>query len=159
DAARLTLPERDLLLAAIWRMTAGSRIAGTLTCSTCKAPFDFDFDLDTLADRARVSTGDLPAHAGVYELSDRCRFRLPTGEDERAVAELPEDEAERALLQRCLIAGDADADGPAAIEAMERVGSGVDVDFDAACAECGSVQTVRFQIQSYLLGALAMDWG
>jgi len=158
-AASLTVPERDLLLAAVWRMARGPKITGTLTCASCAAPFDFDFSLDDLVEHVRSALGDLPVQDGVYTLPGGCRFRLPTGEDERALVGLPEDEAERALLARCLVEGDVVVDGPAAVAAMERVGSGVDVDFDFRCAECGHVHGMRFQIQDYLLGALAADWG
>lgn len=157
-AASLTLPERDLLLAAAWRMTRGPKIAGTLTCRSCAAPFDFDFSLDDLVERVRFAIDNLPLKDGVYTLADGCRFRLPTGADERAIAGLPEDEAERALLARCLVEGDLVRDSTAVVAAMERVGSGVDIDFEVQCAECGHLHDVRFQIQDYLLGALVADW-
>ena len=159
DAEALTLPERDLLLAAAWRMAAGPRVVDTLTCAACGSPFDLDFSLDDLVEQVRLATGELPADQGVYQLPGGVRFRLPTGADERAVLGLPEDQAERALLARCIVEGDPDIDGPAAVAAMERVGSGVDVEFDAACPECGHAHAVRFQMQDYLLGAMAAEWG
>jgi len=158
SAASLSLPERDLLLAAAWRMAHGPKIAGTLTCGSCRSPFDFDFNLDELVDKVRSATGDLPAQDGVYVLPGGCRFRLPTGEDESALVGLAEEDAERALLARCLIEGDPVRDGPEALAAMEQVGSGVDVDIAAECSECGHLHSVRFQIQGYLLGALANEW-
>jgi len=74
-------------------------------------------------------------------------------------AERHAEEAERALLERCLIEGDAVLDGPAVVAAMERVSADIDVDLDAACSECGHHHTVRFQIQDYLLSAISADWG
>jgi hypothetical protein len=149
-AASLSVPERDFLLAAAWSLAWGPKIAGTLTCGACTKPFDFDFNLDALVEEVRASSADLPIEDGVYTLPGGCRFRLPTGEDERAIAslELSADEAELALLQRCLVEGDA-----------ERDGSGVDIELDAACSECGHHHAVRFQIQDYLLGAIVSDWG
>lgn len=157
-ASALTLPERDLLLAAVWQMAWSPRMAGTLTCSSCEQPFDYDFDLDDLADRVRLATAELPSEDGVYTLSAGVRFRLPTGDDERALIGLPDDEAEGTLLVRCLVDGDPDADGPTVEKAMDQVGSGLDIDFDAMCAECGAVLAMRFQIQDYLLGAIMSDW-
>lgn len=157
DAASLTIPERDLLLAATWCLGWGPKISGTLTCTSCGHPFDFDFSLADLADEVRAATGVLPLENGVYTAGS-VRFRLPTGEDERAVVGLPEAEAERALLSRCLVEGDPATAGDVASGAMETVGSGVDIAFDARCAECDHVHSVRFQIQDYLLGALASNW-
>jgi len=160
-AAQLTVLERDVLLAAVWRMTWGPTIAGTLTCAACARPFDFDFDLDVLVEAVRAEAGDLPVEHGVYTLADGCRFRLPTGDDELALADiaLGGEAAERALLERCLVEGDLVLDGPAVAAAMERVGADLDVDLDAACSECGHRHAVRFQIQDYLLGAIRADWG
>jgi hypothetical protein len=157
-AATLPLPERDLLLAAAWRMASGPTIADSRTCSACGARFDIDFDLDAVVEQARAAMGSLPVEDGVYVLPSGVRFRLPTGEDERAVLGLPDDEAEAALLARCLVAGDPRVDGPEVVAAMEQVGEGLDVDLDAACAECGHPHRVRFQIQDYLLGAFTADW-
>jgi hypothetical protein len=157
-AATLPLPERDLLLAAAWRMSSGPTIADSLTCTACGTRFDIDFDLDAVAEQARAAMGDLPVADGVYTLPSGARFRLPTGEDERAVLGLPEAEAEATLLTRCLVAGDPRVDGPNVVAAMERVGEGLDVDLDARCAECGHPHQVRFQMQDYLLGAFAADW-
>lgn len=160
-AAQLTVAERDVLLAAAWRMAWGARIAGTLTCAACARPFDFDFRLDALVDQVRAGAGELPAVDGVYTLPGGCRFRLPTGADELALAdlELSGDDAERALLERCLVDGDVVLDGPAVAAAMERVGADLDVELDAACSECGHHHAVQFQIQDYLLGAISSDWG
>jgi hypothetical protein len=160
-AASLTVAERDVLLAAAWRMAWGARITGTLTCAACAQPFDFDFRLDALVDEVRAGSDALPVVDGVYTLSSGCRFRLPTGDDELALAglALTGDEAERALLERCIVEGDAVLDGPEVAAAMERVGADIDVELEAACSECGHRHAVRFQIQDYLLGAISSDWG
>lgn len=158
DAALLALPERDLLLAAAWRMAWGAQIVGTITCTKCGSLFDFDFDLDELTDQVRSAPGDLTLEDGVYALPSGVRFRLPTARDEASVVGLNGPNAAQALLETCLLSGDLAADGPEVEAAMEQVGSGIDVDFDAACPECGLVAAVRFQIQDYLLGAIASDW-
>jgi len=86
---------------------------------------------------------------------------LPTGQDEFALAgrELGGEAGVTALLERCVVEGDAVLDGPAVAAAMERVAADLDVDLDAACSECGHHHAVRFQIQDYLLGAITSDWG
>jgi hypothetical protein len=158
DAASVTVPERDLLLAAAWVLGWGPSIAATVTCAGCAAPFDLDFELGQLSDQVRGAGGELSATDGVVILPSGARFRLPTAMDESAVIGLPPAEAERVLLARCLISGDTMADGPAVEAAMERIGSGIDVDLAARCPECRHEGTVRFQIQDYLLGTICTDW-
>ncbi len=166
SAGSLTIPERDLLLAAVWQMSWSDGIDGTLTCSACDEPFDFAFDLDDVAEQVRSATAGLPCDHGTYTTTDGLRFRLPTADDERAVFGLTEGAAEEELLRRCIVTGaldgdvDSDSGAPAGdIEAaMESVGSGIDVDVDVRCPECAAVQVVRFQIQDYLLGAITSDW-
>src|SRR4051812_7854929 len=46
EAALLTITDRDLLLAAVYRASFGARIGSTVACAGCGAPFDLDFDLD-----------------------------------------------------------------------------------------------------------------
>ena len=158
EAASLTVPERDLLLAATWILGWGPRIAATVTCAGCASPFDLHFALGELADEVRTASGGLPDAGGVVTVPSGARFRLPTAVDEGAVIGLPPSEAERVLLSRCLISGDTVADGPAVETAMELTGSGIDVDLAARCPECGHDATVQFQIQDYLLGAICTDW-
>src|SRR6478735_1731462 len=57
-ASSLTVPERDLLLAAVWRSSWSEHMAGTLTCASCDQPFDYDFDLDDLTERTRLATAE-----------------------------------------------------------------------------------------------------
>ena len=154
----LTIPERDLLLAAVWQMSWSDGIDGTLSCSACEEPFDFAFALDELAEQVRSATAGLPCDDGTYTTTDGLRFRLPTADDERAVFGLSEVAAAETLLRRCVVRGDVDARAEEIEAAMERVGSGIDVDFDVQCPECAAVQVVRFQIQDYVLGAINSDW-
>ncbi|WP_433796253.1 hypothetical protein [Actinoplanes sp. CA-252034] len=151
DAATLTVVERDLLLAAAYRLGWGPRISGVVTCAACAAPFDLDFRLADLADRVRAE-----APAGVVTLDDGVTFRLPTAQDEAAVLGLPPDEAERALLARCLISGAPETHGPRVEQAM--AGAGIDLDLAATCPECGHGADIRFQIQDYLLATIRCDW-
>jgi hypothetical protein len=157
-ASTLTLPERDLLLAAVWSAAWNPRIAGIQTCGSCDEPFDYDLDLDNWAGQVRLATMELPSEDGVYTTDAGVRFRLPTGEDERAVVGLADDEAERVLLERCLVDPDPGTDTTAVQKAMEQVGSGLDVDVDLTCPECDVALGMRFQMQAYLLGAIEANW-
>jgi len=155
SADRLTVVDRDLLLAAVYELGWGARVGGVVTCSACGSPFDVEFRLTELAQHVREgSTGGAD---GVHELPGGARFRLPTGQDEAAVAHLDGEDAEQALLRRCLLAGDPVTDRPAVEAALAEVGSGMDLDLAATCPECGHGGQVRFGIQDYLLSAVRAD--
>jgi hypothetical protein len=160
-AIDLAVSDRDRLLSAVYTRTYGARIENTLHCPTCDQPFDLDFSLAEMDRRleedARQAAVE-PVEDGTFRLSSGRRFRLPTGRDERAVSRLPLTEAAAALLARCLVDGDAvTEDGEDIQAAMEVVGPLLNLDLGAACPECGGEQEVHFDIQSYLLGALAQD--
>src|SRR5579859_659047 len=160
QVARLTPGERDLLLAAVYQKTYSSRIEGTLHCPSCSQPFDVHFILEDLLRTVRQSAEDaaiqrLPDQT--FRTADGVRFRLPTGEDELAVGGLAPVAAEREMLRRCILEA---ADGYAAEsvqEAMERVSPILDLSLDALCPECGAGQKVQFDLQLYLLQALAQE--
>nr|HEX4314502.1 hypothetical protein [Kofleriaceae bacterium] len=155
-ACTLTAADRDALLAAVYVSAFGARVQASPTCSACGARFDVDFEVPALAASVRARRTPLPCRDGVYTLRDGLAFRLPTGSDELAVTGVHDpDAAERALLERCLVAGDAERDGAAVIAAMEQVAPTLDVDLDARCPECEAPHPVRFDIVDYLLGALA----
>ncbi|MBZ4420166.1 hypothetical protein K8638_27225 [Myxococcus sp. RHST-1-4] len=160
ESGTLPVSERDRLLAAVYRATFGPRIEGTLRCAACAASFDLDFDLDTLV----AQTLDAPeapgieACEGLYSLPDGRRFRLPTGDDECAVLTLPPEEAAHALLRRCCVEGELAADDePALLEALQQVGPMLNLELTASCPECGHSQALHFDMQAYLLGALARE--
>ena len=157
-AMRLTVPERDLLLAAAYRMIWGAKIEGTTPCARCGELFEYAFDLGALIASVQDAAPDLAVENGVYTLGDGCRFRLPSAQDELDIAGLSEEDAERVLLERCIVAGDPDEDGTAVLAAMDDVGSGLDVELSAACATCGHIHALRFQMQDYLLGAISGNW-
>jgi hypothetical protein len=156
-ACELAIADRDQLLADAQLAELGGRIDSTVQCGHCGQPFDIDFDLAALIASVRA---DPPASAvnrdsgGVYRLADGRRFRLPAGEDERAVAALPPADAERVLLQRCLVEGELGDDTSVVSDAMRAVGPLLDVEVGATCAECGYEQSVRFDLQHYLLSAI-----
>lgn len=154
-AASLTVTERDVLLAAVYGAAYGSRVDGTIRCARCDAPFDVDFDLEALVTDV-LAARTAPPDDGVYTLPDGRRFHLPTAEDEFAVLGLDAAEAERALLARCLVAGQPDDDDSLAA-ALAQAGPVLDLDLPATCPECGSAQPLRFQLQDYLLGALEKE--
>ena len=156
-AAALSAPERDRVLAEVWRRTFGPRIVGSPRCAACATLFDTDFQLDHLSG---VLWPTPPATS--IELGDGRRFRVPTGTDELAVAGLPPAEAVARLVTSCsegaLPSADRGAPDVAAVTArLEREAPVLDLDLDAPCPECGAANTVVFRMQSYLLRALARE--
>jgi hypothetical protein len=154
EAAQLTAADRDTLLAAVYAVAFGPRIEATQHCGQCAAKFDLDFAVPALVAGVGRQREPAEAVAGVFTLRPGVRFRLPSGADELAVAALAPERAERTLLERCLVEGDAGADGPAVIAAMERIAPTLDLELDARCPECGAQQPLRFDIQQYLVDAI-----
>lgn len=174
-ASRLTASDRDRLLAAIYIDTYGSRIAGALSCRDCGKLFDTDFSLNALVahlwQKEEGPSGELKdldvenRGDGFFEIPDGTVFRLPTGEDESAVAGLPPEEAARELLTACLsdkgANGDLDQGRHEAVQAaMAALAPILDLDLEARCWACGEPQSVHFDLQHYLLSALLQerDW-
>jgi hypothetical protein len=157
-ACELTIADRDRALAAVQLAELGARVDSTVTCVACAKPYDIDFDLAALIDNVQRDAPATPAlceRPGVYRLPppDGRRFRLPSGVDERAVAALEPADAASALLRRCVLDGSG-GDDESLGEAMRAVGPLLDVEVSATCAECGHPQSVRFDLQHYVLSAV-----
>jgi hypothetical protein len=158
SAAALTAAERDRLLAAVYCRLYGRRVVATLTCQACHQPFDLDFDFGDLLEAGRVDKlpFGLTSDGEIYELPGGARFRLPTGEDELAIAPLSPEQAEEVLLKRCMVDG-----APESVqgiqEAMEALAPLLDSDLDCQCTECSQLQSVHFDLQRYLLRAIQSE--
>jgi hypothetical protein len=162
EVGELTAWERDRVLAAVYTRHYGPRIDSTMTCQSCEEPYDVDFNLQALMDNLAPNQQEPIEHLEnrLFQLGN-IRFRLPTGHDECAVLGLPPEQAEAELLQRCVIDGDElDAQTAAEIQqAMQALSPVVNLELDARCPECGNEQTVQFDLQRFLLTALANDRG
>jgi hypothetical protein len=160
-AASLTASERDRLLAAVYRQTFGERVSSTTHCADCSSLVDLSFALDDLL--GAVESAALPEAVelfpdGSFRTAAGVRFRLPTGEDELAMLGLPPEAAERALFARCLLEAPPGVDARAAVEeAIAEVAPVLDLVVYAHCRDCSARQAVRFDMQFYLLQALAQE--
>jgi hypothetical protein len=158
NAVDLVAADRDRLLASIYENAFGDRIESTLTCARCGEPFDLHFSLRQLIESVdkRTSIGDWkPLGDGRFEAVGGPSFRLPTGRDELAVVGLASDEVESLLLSRCAEGGEWPQGRVAFEELLERVAPLLDLELAARCAECSHPHTIQFDIQSYVLGAIA----
>ncbi|CAN5745185.1 hypothetical protein BH09MYX1_BH09MYX1_08530 [soil metagenome] len=146
-AADLTISERDFALAWVLIATFGPLVRETVRCGQCSSKFDFELDVDALVRHRR--------EGATSHLSSTLGFRLPTGMDELAVAGMAEADAERALLARCGVADDADVS--AILGTMESAAPLLDAELLAGCPECAAPNSVAFDVQSHLLGAIVRE--
>ncbi len=150
-AASLTGAARDRALAGVYAQNYGDVIDSSPICASCGARYDLSF---ALADLLNAHPMELSPD-GIYHSANGVRFRLPTGEDELAVLNLPPDAARSDLLNRCTLSEDAD---PAAVEAaMEAVAPLLNTEIAALCPECGARQSARFDMGTYLLRRVLRD--
>ncbi|HEX5732109.1 MAG TPA: hypothetical protein VF131_04660 [Blastocatellia bacterium] len=159
-AADLAVCDCDRLFASIYFDYFGERIEGRMACADCRELFDLSFFLAELMGRlAQTPTTEVsgPDREGIFTLANGCRFRLPTAGDQRQLAGLDSAAAAAALLSRCIVEGEPSEDAESLQTMMEQVGPLLDLDLEAICPRCGTHQTVRFDIQSYLFRALAYE--
>jgi hypothetical protein len=138
----------------------GNRVESTLQCPRCGRGFDLSFDLGALLeglrkDRQAEIRG--PDENGVFSLPDGRQFRLPTGNDELAVADLTAEEAVRELRSRCVIHGDFESDPEVLDAALNVVGPLVSQEFSAICPHCRATRTTQFHVRQFFLEALAYE--
>ena len=156
-AADLVTADRDRLLAAVYERAFGDRIESTLGCARCAQPFEMCFSLSELIKsilKPRSVDGWRHLGDGRYETATGVPFRLPTGNDELAVASLSSKEAELSLLSYCA-ESDAWPGGANAFEEMlNEVAPLLAFELKATCPECGHTHMLKFDIQSYLLDAI-----
>jgi hypothetical protein len=161
QASTLTASDRDRLLAALFQTEYGTRIDCTLRCTDCGEPFDIDFQLpDLMASLGFGPGASRPAADpdGELRLSDGRRLRLPRGEDELALLGLPPEDAAATLLARCLLDGKPNPDDETTVlDVLEQAAPIIDADLDAVCPECGSPALAHFDLQHYLLTAIAQE--
>jgi hypothetical protein len=160
-AETLVSADRDSLLAAIYKKTYSDLLQSTIQCASCKVPFDLDFSLTALINYIQQSNSQDIAYKvkenGYYELSDGTYFRLPTGEDEFAIAGLPPQSSVAFLLEKCVQKGDINLVGQQVQSAMAQIASVLATEIGAICPECGHQQEVYFDIQSFLLSRLIQE--
>jgi len=158
SAGDLPICDRDRLLAAVYRATFGDRIDTRSACGHCGEPFDLQFSLAALQDSLEGEPlAEGPDEAGHYRLGDGRVFRLPTWRDEHAIAGLDPVAAQRTLAARCLVSGDPDADPAPLLAALERQAPVLDLELGAHCPHCDRDGAVHFDLQSFLLAALARE--
>ncbi len=137
DVWGLSVPDRDRLLAALYRSLYGDRIESIVACTKCGEPFELGFTL-----RELLASLDGQQHA-----STDPRVRLPTAADEREISSLGAEAAGRRLLTLCAPTLE---DAAVVANLWELQHRAIDIDLQARCVHCAAEQSVRFDIVSFL---------
>ena len=155
-AAKIVTADRDRLLALLYISLYGSKVESTVSCKECRQKFDLDFSLNELLKHYRPSTA-LFSDNGEYQLESGISFRLPTGEDEVVINGFTGAEAEKKLLERCLLQGNAETDNEKVQLKMAELAPVLSMEMQALCPECGYEQQVQFDMQSFFLTKLKQE--
>lgn len=153
-AEKITIADRDRLLAEIYKYTFGNRIESSLNCSNCGEKYDVDFLLDDLVkysagENENIKTDD----EGFFCSDDGLRFRLPDGEDEMAVLYVGAENAEDVIFSRC-VAKQGVKEKKSIAALMEEIAPVMTTDISINCPECAALQQVQFDMQQYLLAKI-----
>jgi len=120
----------------------------TARCGDCDTRFDFFVDTRQLP--VKPAGAGYP-YAEVETSQGRCRFRVPCGGDQRAVARLQMQDAVQVMLRRCVVKSEWDLEGLEPFsardcelieEALETVAPEVAVEATSSCPGCGVDQVV-----------------
>lgn len=161
NLAALSLGARDELLLQLRERLFGVDIEVVANCPKCAAPVEASFrctDLHLVADTDDTLT--VPERVLSMD-GQRVPFRLPDSNDLLALEGCADPGAARQLLvERCLPAGDASAEGGARIwlpslqnelaQAMARADPQADLQLDLRCPECAHDWQPAFDIARFL---------
>jgi hypothetical protein len=145
----LCVADRQFLMQRLDRLLGNEATWLTTRCARCQEPFDFPLRWSELP--VKEAGAGFPRGA-VETGQGRVGVRVPNGGDQVAqVSMAREPEGVRALLVRCLLAGDAPVD-PARLtreelvrieEEMERLSPAVVTCVQASCPACGALGEVE----------------
>lgn len=157
EAARMSVADRDRLMALLQMRFFGHRIAGDSNCRVCGEKFVFDFDVrDLVKSVAPLQPVETDAD-GWITTDDGVRFRLPSGEDELAASGLDPSRAANVIAFRCVPDG-SNSDVVAAVEQKaQKVAPLIDLTLNATCPECGTGNDLAFAAERYFLSALCSE--
>lgn len=150
----MTLSERDMAVAALYRALYGETIECHVPCKSCDRKFETQFELADWIATLREGPEVERIGPNAFRVADVV-FRLPLPADLASLAHLPADEQAASLRALCVLEGD--PVDPQLEAAMMRAGPLLDDDIEATCPHCGYEQTLPFYLEEYLLAALARE--
>jgi len=154
ELARLSIGERDSLLIALREWTFGPQFVARVPCAKCSEPLEVAFNVADI----RLDSPPQPESFSVDSDGYEVHFRLPNSEDVTLACDL--DDAEQALLQRCVLRVTKDGaesfphDLPAEITAiinarMAAADPQARVEIALSCVACRHKWSLGFDIVQY----------
>src|SRR6266567_1060204 len=132
ELARLSIGERDSLLIALREWTFGPQFVARVPCAKCSEPLEVAFNVADI----RLDSPPQPESFSVDSDGYEVHFRLPNSEDVTLACDL--DDAEQALLQRCVLRVTKDGADPQAR-----------VEIALSCVACRHKWSLGFDIVQY----------
>ena len=146
ELERLPIGRRDVRLLELYRALGGSALEATASCPSCSETVELEVDVAALLDRAARGRAPAPVEAHGFTVA----WRAPDSLDvEAAAAGRDVGEAERVLLERCVLSATG-PEGPvdprelppevraAVTEAMAEADPLAEVLVDVSCPACGA---------------------
>ena len=172
----LLISDREYLIMKMREMTLGTRVDSVIRCANedCGAPMQISFTLaDFAIDQEPLDQRFFKKRASSSGSSDsdcEVEFRLPTGDDQEALAPAftrDENAAARQLLARCIgrigektEIGDGEVSNlPENVRRelsmeMERLAPPLTGEFESACPECGFICSSALDFSTYFLAEM-----
>jgi hypothetical protein len=156
NVSKISTADRDRILAHVYISVYGPKIESTSNCENCNIPYDLDFSMADLLNHYPLEP-KLLLDDGTFQTESGSSFRLPTGEDELLLAALSPPDAEDFLMTRCLVKGEPNNDNVSIQRKMSEIAPVLNIEMQANCPECGQVQQVQFDVQSFLLTKIMQE--
>lgn len=161
-AASLALGDRETLLLHLRRATFGDKLEPVVRCpsSNCGQPMDVPLTVTALL--PDPPGGSLPEYQECVSQPDgrRLRFRLPTGADQEAVADVAQKDPMQAawiLASRCVDGAELNAAELEQLgEAMAALDPYADLRLSLQCPDCGHAFKSLFDTGAYLFEETSM---
>ncbi|MEL6792659.1 MAG: hypothetical protein AAFP78_04345 [Pseudomonadota bacterium] len=147
---RLTIGDRDRLLAALYGSVYGPDVLADARCGECGAKIELRFSLEALVAGRRPdgSAKGSPPQVSVGDAS----LRLPTVGDAARLG----DADPAAFVEALTTEGDA-PERALAEAALEAADPALELDLAATCPECGAAQSTPFSMSGFFSAALSRD--
>ncbi|WLB91308.1 hypothetical protein [Bradyrhizobium japonicum] len=158
EARKLSMHDRDLVLAALYRHLYGDQIESVVRCRGCGTLVEASFSLAALiAHRVPDYSAGRPDGAGGFVTTTGLSFRVPTVADREEAAALPPADALDQLVKRCLGRSGTTQEICELQERLDEVAPLLDLDVAVSCPHCGRRDDVRFSIGRFTIEALARE--
>jgi predicted RNA-binding Zn-ribbon protein involved in translation (DUF1610 family) len=149
----LPIGDREAMLLSLRQATLGNRMSSVMTCPQCGERMDIDLQVgDLLLPPYESVSPTQRTQVGTDGSAEMILYHLPTGADQEAVVALAKTDladAEKELLQRCVI-GQVSEQGLAALPALlAELDPQAEIRLNVTCPECGHAFSALFDTASF----------